>query len=260
MATGDVRTGMTEFIQTFGRVDSLSMSIEKRELQSLPWRYRVAFAARVARRVVPLFRHEHVTHRDVVHQAIGIAEQYASGSDQLAQYYANADNVAAGTASPEAIAGDKAVIAMSDALRNAEDAARRLIHEHNLTTPYPAVQAAAAAYAAAHTAALNDHQQHEGWAASITSFANEAAGAAETAVFEAAADPTQFVDEDTYRNACREDVYAFESSCERDYLCLQTLAADRKEKNTELGSPVDVSEFGDLGALWPEGSPRPDAL
>ncbi len=159
----------------------------------------VAYAARCARRVQPLYRSENNRLVKDVDKAICVAEGFARG--------------------------DAAAYLTSAAA--ARDAARDAAHA--------AAHAARAAAAAARAAAGYD--VGDAFAASAT----DAAHAAHAAISDAA-EVGDIITPATVVDAIRRDY---------DYL------ASRHPKPEDLfGKPIDPSENGPLGPLWPEGEPE----
>jgi hypothetical protein len=169
-------------------------------------RAQVAFAARCARRVLPLVMRlpADFGDREAVEQAIGIAERFALGKQALA---------ADGGAAAEA----------------AGDVARAAWDRGDLAASY----AAHAAYYAADAGTPRRGRARASAPATAASYAyTDAAGSAGA---------------DRGRGA-------FDAACASD---LAKLARLRLGTFPELGKPIDPSENGPLGPLWPNGEPEP---
>ncbi len=196
------------------------------DLRALSLRAKVAYAARCAERVRPSWRWDDYRHVAAVAEAVAIAWRYAEGK-----------HVRSGDAAMAAIAAGRAVIAAitAEAANYGAKAARVA----------DATRAAArAAEAAAKAAAAGDEVTTDAEAARFARAARvarvtraaETAGRAAAEAAEAAAYGATVL------------AAAARADCDR-------LRAISGEQCSELGDPIDLSENGPLGPLWPEGPP-----
>ena len=179
------------------------------DLRQLPLRSIVAYAARCARRVQPLFQSEKLEHVETVNRAIQVADAFAAGLGSPAGGDYAAFHLALGAAL-EAAEGDDAALAAADALDAALKAAERNDAAHASGATHAARQAALNAVHAVHAARDALHAPR-----------------------------------DVARAAAR-----------ADFQTLLALSRERRQQFPELGDPVDVSESGPLGPLWPDGPPE----
>jgi len=197
----------------------------RERLARLPRRAVVAFAARCARRVQPVTHVLPQLDRDVIDRAIAVAEAFANGDAVVAGAARAAEDALYGAAKAGTEAGDWAAAWAARAAAWAAKAA--------------AGDAGAAAGAAAGDAA---------WAA---------AWAARAAV-----KPT---DLDAWYGSTAErlEEAAFDASVSGEAAAWAAAASDlerlialkRGEPDTP-GAPIDPSESGPLGPLWPQGMPE----
>ena len=202
----------------------MSDRVTVNELSELPLRAVVAFAVRCARRVQPLFdlppRHpKRMPHIVAVNHALDFAERLVAGKRALAAF-PDADDVRA---------------AALDA-QNAADAARNAASATVARTAEPD-KAVDAALDAANRAVDAEDAARAAAAAARTADAEDAARAA----FDAA------------RAADANGAAADAADAARaDFEQLTNL---KLGKRSELGEPIDLSDNGPLGPLWPTGEP-----
>jgi len=189
-------------------------------LAQLPRRAVVAFAARCTRRVQPLTHFIPQQDRDAIDRAIASAEAFAKGTA--------ADWAAHRAAAADARAAAVAVVAA------AADAAR--------ATAADATRAAAVADAVADDAA---------WADAVADARAADAATADDDAW-AAADARAAVAWATDA-AARAARAATRAATSRD---LERLIALNLGQPGTLGAPIDPSEAGPLGPLWPQGVPE----
>lgn len=189
----------------------------RKELLGLSHRAVVAFAARCARRVQPLFRSDNPTHVNAIDHAIALAEAFASG-EKMTITTVDVRVAAAKTAYDDANAATYAAYAVADAdeaIAAKADANAYTTGVYDVIHPTDRADIARAAAARATTAA-----------------ATSAADAANAAVTEASNKTTRII----VINAIRSDLKALRNAV----------------AHCELGkdTPVPPSFFG---LLWPNG-------
>jgi hypothetical protein len=200
--------------------DQLWLPTEE-ELKRLPLRAFVAYSARCARRLQPLFgclrnTADFAEHEAAIEAAISIAEKFCRGEVGYASF-----------------AADDAALAI------ALDAARA------------ANQAYAAACAAAHAATINANI-----AASSAAFAVDSVAYASVlaAVLAASADISDITAAYIARAAAFYTVDSADSNAARSDF--DALLSMNLGELPEFGPPIDPSEDGPLGPLWPDGVPE----
>jgi hypothetical protein len=190
--------------------------LEKR-LAQLPHRARVAVAARCARRVEPLTWGLEAEVRTAVSRAIGIAEKFACGERSGASSSAAA-RVSAATV--------RAAAARVSAAAYAGDAARATVRAAAARVSTYATDAAASDAAAAEAAAAAAR-----FADAVSAYATNAANWT-LAVTDLPSNLMPAVLAD-----------------------IEKLEALRLGSPNETGDPIDSSEAGPIGTLWPHGAP-----
>jgi hypothetical protein len=194
----------------------------RERLARLPRRAVVAFAARCARRVQPRTHALPQQGRDAIDRAIASAEAFAKGDSRVA----DAAEAAARAAAAEAADAWNATWAADADSRAAARVAAA------------AWGADAAAWAAARAAA---RAAADAWAADAAE-ATDAAWAADAAEAAAAAAADAAAARAATRTATSSD--------------LDRLIALNLGQPGTLGAPIDPSEAGPLGPLWPQGVPE----
>jgi hypothetical protein len=194
--------------------------VTEEDLKRLPLRAIVAFAARCARRVRPLYRlptddpgaaeHEHAVER-----VLKMAESFAAGERSVV---AESNDTRAAAARAAGAAGAKYLVLDDPSV--------------GATTLTAAALAAASAEAASASA--------EAAADRIPATALEAADRAADAALSAAARAT-------------DELTTIRTAVAADY---ERLIQLRLGNHPDLGDPVDPSESGPLGPLWPDGEPE----
>lgn len=192
----------------------------KEKLEQLSLRAVVAYAARCARRVQPLYHSDDPKHVEAVEQAILVAENFASSNADV-RTAANAN--ANANADADAIADANAVFvafanANADANADANTAAKAAHHALTAAIAAAKVVAYAADANAADDAAL-------------------AAAYAADAAYTARAN-------DVITKANTDEKFIF--ACQTDF---EKLLALTESSVSKLGNPIKLEE---LGPLWPE--------
>ncbi|MCY2991870.1 MAG: hypothetical protein NTY19_28935 [Planctomycetota bacterium] len=187
------------------------------ELKTLPLRAMVVYAVRCARRVQPLFGlAREIPHHEKHLAAIEIALT-------LSEQYCRGELIATAYAV-------RAAYAVADAAAYAARAAHTVVAAAKAA--YAADDAARTVYAAAY---FSGHARSGAYAARLAAAYAAATGAAG-------------------RAACAAAHFADDAKCaaRSDYDCLRAL---NPGETPSLGSPLDPSESGPLGPLWPDGPP-----
>ncbi len=219
------------------------------DLRALSLRAIVAYAVRCAERVQPLFKSDSEKHIAAVAEAIAVAQGFVRSKKIAA---ANAAAAAARTASHAAY--DPAYYAANAYAANAYAAAITASHAaeatHYAANAYNA--AIASAEAAARAAYDPDYD-----AADDARIADDAAEATQNA--EAAARAAY----DAARAAANLTIASAEAAARAAANAMAAARADcirlreiSGQQHGELGDPIDLSENGPLGPLWPEGPPE----
>jgi hypothetical protein len=218
------------------RIESRGAAVDReeleRELKKFPPRAIVAFAARCARRVQPLF--SALSDRDIeaVDRAIAIAELCASEASTGREEADSA--VAAATAADAAANRDANTFYAAGDIADTTNAAYNVFAAAS-TAANVSADAARAAADAARAAAAADVAD-VAYAAASSAYAAAGAAAAAAAVYAAA--------------AAANDVWLAISAD------LQRLAALSPNEPKNRSFVVDPNPFGPLGPLWSEGEPE----
>ena len=208
----------------------MSRSPSRLELKALPFRAVVAFAARCARRVLPLYQSQSPGDESstYVEKAIQLSERFAAGDD---------------------VTEDAVSAAATGALHAAFPSSFHDRDYATVTARYrtgPATVTARAAYAAFHAArAAFAAFAAVSFRRASSAGRNSKSDTAKAAAFAAIA----------AEHAVAEDAAVVAAVVKAARADFNSLLAQNLGKPLELGSNIDTSESGPLGPLWPEGLP-----
>jgi len=236
----------------------MSSSPSQKELEQLPLWAIVAFAERCASRVLPVY-YGHMGGEELadVEIAIQVSERSAAGDEitQFAPAKAAPESSAANAATAAraaAMAAWAAAMAAKAAVANTAGASSSARVAENATAV--AIDAAVAADDAAHDAKAADDAADDARATRAAMAAAMAAVAAINAAWSAINAAMVATNDSTdvaTKVASAHDADVADAA-RADFSHLLTL---KLGEPLELGSPIDTSENGPLGPLWPEGLP-----